>query len=116
MAQPDGRLEQGQSVKTALSASKWNDLCDAADIVHGRSPASAGVASPGRQHLLCKTQATWAKGESQTLVVYGGPLGQETATSSSVQAHNKFTEIDADKWVVVARVSESWYVISAECS
>lgn len=36
MAKPDGRIERGQSIKKAFSANKWNDLCDAADIVHGR--------------------------------------------------------------------------------
>lgn len=36
MAKPDGRVERGQSLKRAISATRWNDLCDAADIVHGR--------------------------------------------------------------------------------
>lgn len=36
MAKPDGRVEAGQSLKRAISAQRWNDLCDAADIVHGR--------------------------------------------------------------------------------
>lgn len=44
MAKADGRIEQGQSIKSAFSASKWNDLCDAADIVHGRR---GGVTADG---------------------------------------------------------------------
>lgn len=36
MAKPDGRVEKGQSLKLAISATRWNDMCDAADIVHGR--------------------------------------------------------------------------------
>lgn len=43
MAKADGRIEQGQSIKSAFSASKWNDLCDAADIVHGRNGGTSGT-------------------------------------------------------------------------
>lgn len=46
MAKPDGRIEPGQSIKKAFSAAKWNDLCDAADVVLGRSGGvTAGVGS-----------------------------------------------------------------------
>jgi hypothetical protein len=38
MAKPDGRIEKGQRLSTAISARRWNDLCDAADVVQGRRP------------------------------------------------------------------------------
>jgi hypothetical protein len=47
MAKPDGRVEAGQSLKRAISAQRWNDLCDAADIVHGRRGGM--TAGDGRQ-------------------------------------------------------------------
>lgn len=38
MAKPDGRIEKGQRLSTAISARRWNDLCDAADQIQGRRP------------------------------------------------------------------------------
>ena len=46
MAKPDGRIEKGQKLGSAISARRWNDLCDAADIAHGRRPGvTAGQAT-----------------------------------------------------------------------
>lgn len=44
MAKPDGRIEKGQRLSTAISARRWNDLCDAADIVQGRRSSIVGTA------------------------------------------------------------------------
>lgn len=53
MAKPDGRVEAGQSLKRAISAQRWNDLCDAADIVHGRrGGVTAGAATPPGSRLV----------------------------------------------------------------
>lgn len=57
MAKPDGRVEKGQSLKRAISAQRWNDLCDAADIVHGRRggvTAGEGHRSKTWVELPCK--------------------------------------------------------------
>jgi len=42
MTRPDGRLEPGQPVRGAISARAWNRAQDAADIVLGAQPGSAG--------------------------------------------------------------------------
>ena len=50
MAKPDGRVERGQSLRKAISATRWNDLCDAADLVHGRrGGVTAGEAAGGHR-------------------------------------------------------------------
>lgn len=36
MARPDGRIEPGQSVQSAMSARAWNRFCDTADLVLGQ--------------------------------------------------------------------------------
>jgi hypothetical protein len=43
MARPDGRLEQGQPLRGAISARAWNRAQDAADLVLGANPGTAGV-------------------------------------------------------------------------
>lgn len=115
MAKPDGRVERGQSLKRAISATRWNDLCDAADIVHGRRRGVAGGQRDPRSHVLAKTSAAWSKGSSQTVNVYSGPHGSEVETSDRLIAWNRFADIASNKWVMLARVGSSWYVISAEC-
>lgn len=68
MAKADGRIEQGQSIKSAFSASKWNDLCDAADVVLGRNGGTA--ASPvGSQSL--RQVLTCVKGDAQDVMLPG---------------------------------------------
>ena len=114
MARPDGRVEAGQSLKRAISAKRWNDLCDAADIVHGRRGGVTATAGQ-RNHVLAKTTGEWTKGTSQALNIYAGPQGSEVETSDQVQAWNRFADIADDKWVMLARVGAAWYVISAEC-
>ena len=50
MARPDGRIEQGQRIGSAISARAWNRAQDAADIVLGVRPgANAGPLSYPRQ-------------------------------------------------------------------
>lgn len=47
MSRPDGRIEKGQKLRTAISARAWNRAQDAADIVLGATPGSvAGDSTP----------------------------------------------------------------------
>lgn len=115
MANANGRLQAGQPLNGAISASKWNDLCDAADIVHGRTVGTKRSPIEGRTHLLCKTSAAWTKNTAQTVKLYGGEQGSEQELSSEVKAWNKFADIDENSFVMLARVGSGWYVISAEC-
>lgn len=115
MARPDGRLEKGQAINRAISAARWNDLCDAADIVHGRWGGMRKGPANARTHVLSRTSELWSKGTSQTLSVYAGTQGSETQTSDTISAWNSFAEIAADRWVMLTRVGNGWYVIAAEC-
>jgi len=45
MARQDGRVEQGQPLRGAISARAWNRAQDAADIVLGANPSTAGFSS-----------------------------------------------------------------------
>jgi hypothetical protein len=56
MARADGRIEPGQSLKSAISARAWNRAQDAADIVLGertRFGATAAAADPQRVVVPC---------------------------------------------------------------
>ena len=115
MAKPDGRVEAGQSLKRAISAQRWNDLCDAADIVHGRRGGTKGTPNNGRSHLLAKTSGVWIKGSMMTLNIYSGQPLNEQVLSDQVTAFNKFADIENDRWVMLASIGGSWYLIAAEC-
>lgn len=55
MAKPDGRIEKGQRLSTAISARAWNRAQDAADVVLGVRPgvtAEAGVF--GGDHVVIR--------------------------------------------------------------
>lgn len=67
--------------------------------------------------ILGRTTAAWAKGANQTIPVYSGPAGSETATGFSVVACNKFAPVAINKWVMLAGPNQGgvWYLISAEC-
>jgi hypothetical protein len=72
MARPDGRIEPGQSLKTALSATAWNRAQDAADIVLGaRTSVVGGGATAG------SVPYTWcyAKNNTGVTVPRWGVLG-----------------------------------------
>lgn len=71
---------------------------------------------------LGKTTAAWAKGTLADIELYEeGTPGDETAKSPTPEiledCVNKFADIGADKWVIVARGGNgAWYLISAECA
>lgn len=61
MARSDGRVEAGQSLKTAISATAWNRAQDAADIVLSARPSlAAGEA------LQPYFPYTWVMGQNRT--------------------------------------------------
>lgn len=111
----DGRIEAGQPLRTAISAAAWNRAQDAADIVLGQRPGFAAAGVAARVHVLGKTSSTWAKGSAQNITIWAGQPGSEAATSDVLRAYNKFAEVAADKWVLLARVGEHWYLTAAEC-
>jgi hypothetical protein len=109
------RVEAGQPISEAFSATGWNRAQDAADIVLGARPGVSLAEAGSRFFLLAKTNQLWAKGSSQTVSVYTGPQGEELQTSNEILAWNKFADIASDKFVMLGRLSNGWYVISAEC-
>lgn len=113
MAKPDGRVEKGQSLNGAISATRWNDLCDTADKINGRQ---GGVsATPKKKNFaLARTIAPWAKGEHQNLQAIAGPSGQEV-TTGTLRAYNHLADINSGKVVVIALLGETWCLIAAEC-
>lgn len=69
---------------------------------------------------LGKTTAAWPKGAVSTIELYEeGTPPLETRNASNytlADCVNKFSDIDANKWVMVAKASNGrWYLISAEC-
>lgn len=115
MAKPDGRIEKGQRLSTAISARAWNRAQDAADIVLGVRPGMTAGDAGGPPHYLGKTSAAWTKGTSQTITLWAGTPGSEAALSDQVLAWNKFADVASGKWVMLARANSSFYLIAAEC-
>jgi cobalamin biosynthesis protein CobT len=113
---PDGRIEQGQRLSTAISARAWNRAQDAADIVLGERTGALVTPLAGRVHLLGKTSAAWVKGTAQNITLWAGALGSEQQTSDVVRAWNKFADVPSGRWVMLARANDYWYVIAAECN
>jgi hypothetical protein len=111
----DGRVEPGQPIKTAFSASAWNRAQDAADIVLGQRPGATVPPGDARSHALGKTSSSWAKGTAQNITLWAGTAGSEQATSDVLRAWNKFAAVPSGRWVMLARVGEHWYLIAAEC-
>lgn len=86
------------------------------DTGRGQSGMPIGGNAQASPHYLSKTTAAWSKGTSQTLTIYVGSGGSESAIGGvTVTAWNKFTNIKANKWVMIARCNATFYVISAEC-
>ena len=80
MAKPDGRVEAGQSLKRAISAQRWNDLCDAADIVHGRRP---GVKAVGPNKPALRQVLTCLKKNPNDLILPGHAIVTSTGLQQS---------------------------------
>lgn len=78
------------------------------------------VGSGGSGVLLGKTSAQWAKGSLATISLYeeGAPPSEsQNAPAATLEGCiNKFANVSADKWVIVAQSSRGhWYLVSAEC-
>lgn len=115
MAKPDGRIEKGQRLASAISARAWNRAQDAADIVLGVRPGIEAGSGLGPSHYVGKTNAAWTKGTSQTITLWAGTPGSESAISDQVLAWNKFADVAAGKFVMLARANDTYYLIAAEC-
>jgi hypothetical protein len=116
MPRPDGRIEPGQPLRGAISARAWNRAQDAADLVLGANPGTAGV--PGSPVLkpytwvYCKPSATVARWG--VLAITGVAI---TPTSSSGDATASFEEMpvltgatpdeDTTAWCVAVEPIES---------
>jgi len=63
-------------------------------------------------HYLSKTTEAWAKGSSQTLTIYVGDPGSESAsTGNTVTAWNKHDDVASDEWVLLARANATFYLV-----
>jgi hypothetical protein len=69
---------------------------------------------------LGKTSAAWAKGQPANIAIWeSGTPGNETQTSGVTLngCINKFANVAAGKWVMMARCQNgAYYLIAAECS
>lgn len=85
-------------------------------VVHQEIPRPS-TAYPVR---LGKTSSAWSKGTLASIRLFdtGTPPSEvENVTNSELEnCMNRFADVGADKWVMVAKASNgSWYLISAEC-
>lgn len=66
---------------------------------------------------LGKTISAWDKGTVATIDLYeAGTPPNETQTDTLADCVNKFADIEADSWVMVALAGNGrWYLIAAEC-
>lgn len=81
-------------------------------------PRAWGDDGGGEAIIICKTEATWCKGDSASLPRYdGGDPGAESLEGGYITAWNKFATIPADKWVAIAKAANgAYYLIAAECT
>jgi predicted RecA/RadA family phage recombinase len=109
MARPDGRLEQGQPLRGAISARAWNRAQDAADLVLGANPGTEGV--PGSPVLK---PYTWVYCKPSVTVARWGVLaitGMEiTPTSSSGGATASFEEMPVLTGGTPSATTTAWCV------
>ena len=92
MSKPDGRIQAGQSVTTAMSARTWNRFCDAADIVLGDrykvNAQSAGGSAYAANIILIKNNSGHDVGRFGVLGISGVAIDP----ASSGQAAIEFAE------------------------
>lgn len=109
MSRPDGRIEPGQPLRGAISARAWNRAQDAADLVLGANPGTAG--SPGSPVLK---PYTWAYCKPSVTVARWGILaitGMEiTPTGSSGGATASFEEMPVLAGGTPSATTTAWCV------
>jgi hypothetical protein len=79
-----------------------------------------GGGEEGQTVRLGKTGAAWEKGTLATITLYdaGVPPSETTAATPETleDVVNKFSNVEADKWVMLALAgNDAWYLIAAEC-
>ncbi len=79
-----------------------------------------GGGDDGETVRLGKTTAAWNKGDLATIALYPAGTPGSEATGSPAETLedcvNKFSNVGADKWVIVAIAgNDAWYLIAAEC-
>lgn len=74
-------------------------------------------ADDGEPVRLGKTTTAWTKGTTATIDLYEtGDPPNETLSGELADCVNKFADVDADAWVMVAQARNGWwYLIAAEC-
>lgn len=85
------------------------------DLSPVRLRSAGGDESPLR---LCKTSAAWAKGTIATLQVWenGTPASETQTEGETIEAVNKYADVDAGKFCSVAlHGNGSYYLVAAEC-
>jgi hypothetical protein len=80
-----------------------------------------GYDEGGSSLRLGKVSAAWDKGTLATVTIYdqGTPPNEEADDPAETieDVVNKFADIDADSWVMIAELPTGrWYVIAAECT
>jgi len=109
MPRPDGRLEPGQPLRGAISARAWNRAQDAADLVLGANPGTAGV--PGSTVLK---PYTWAYCKPSVTVARWGVLAITglaiTPTGSSGGATASFEEMPVLTGGAPSATTTAWCV------
>ena len=109
MSRPDGRIEPGQPLRGAISARAWNRAQDAADLVLGANPGTAGV--PGSTAI---TPYTWAYCKPSVTVARWGVLAITgvaiTPTSSSGGATASFEEMPVLTGGTPSATTTAWCV------
>jgi hypothetical protein len=109
MARPDGRIEPGQPIRGAISARAWNRAQDAADLVLGANPGTAGV--PGSPVLK---PYTWAYCKPSVTVARWGVLAitgvEITPTGSSGGATASFEEMPVLTGGTPSATTTAWCV------
>jgi hypothetical protein len=109
MPRPDGRIEQGQPLRGAISARAWNRAQDAADLVLGANPGTEGV--PGSTALK---PYTWCYAKASTTVARWGVLAitgvEITPTSSAGGATASFEEMPVLQGGTPSATTTAWCV------
>lgn len=86
------------------------------NVVQPKRRYRANPPREGAGILLGKTTTAHAKGASQSIDLYAGTLGSETATGETLTGvYNRFATLATGKWVHVASVNGRWELSAAEC-
>lgn len=111
MARPDGRIEPGQKLSTAISARAWNRAQEAADRVLG---AGTGATGDGVAGVLAPYTAVYAKNSTSSTIARWGILAitgvEITPTSTSGGATAQFEEMPVLTGGTPSATTTAWCV------